>query len=123
MPSYMPPLASITILPIIKGIMSSYFGGIQLHFRTTRFTTRWQDLEKGIITGYMISRILFTMGMNLLILTADREPQGSIIESGSCQHSIRGFIDDVTVTTATQLDADRMLTFTRTHSNRRKNEV
>ena len=30
----------------IKGMIISYFGGIQLRFKTAHFTTRWQTLEK-----------------------------------------------------------------------------
>lgn len=48
--------------------------------------------------------------MNLLISTNDRESQGPTIKSGSCQHPIRDFMDDITVTTAICVDAERVLT-------------
>ncbi|RXN04865.1 hypothetical protein ROHU_009462 [Labeo rohita] len=35
----------------IKGMIISYFGRIQLRFKTGHFTTQWQNLEKGIVTG------------------------------------------------------------------------
>ncbi|KAK0152386.1 hypothetical protein N1851_006100 [Merluccius polli] len=41
----------------IRGMITTYFSGFKLRFRTTQFTTQWQDLEKGIVTGCTISPI------------------------------------------------------------------
>lgn len=57
----------------IKGMITSYFGGVKLRFKTVHFTTQWQSLEKDIVTGYTVSPILFVMGMNLLITAAEKE--------------------------------------------------
>lgn len=54
----------------IRRMITTYFSGFKLRFQTTQFTTQWQDLEKGIVTGCTISPILFIMGMNLLITAA-----------------------------------------------------
>ncbi|XP_078621248.1 uncharacterized protein LOC144887724 [Branchiostoma floridae x Branchiostoma japonicum] len=54
----------------VKGMISSYFVGIQMRFRTADFTIQWQRLEKGIVTGCTISPNLFIMGMNLIIEAA-----------------------------------------------------
>ena len=78
----------------IKGMITSYFGGIQLRFKTAHFTTQWQSLEKGIVTGCTISPILFVMGMNLLITAAEKEAQGPKMESGIRQPPIRGYMHD-----------------------------
>lgn len=83
----------------IRGMITSYFGGFKLQFKTAHFTTQWQDLEKGIVTGCTISPILFIMGMNLLITAAAKESRGPRMESGTRQPSIRDFMDDLTVTT------------------------
>ncbi|XP_034721949.1 uncharacterized protein LOC117940937, partial [Etheostoma cragini] len=94
----------------IKGMITSYFRGIQLRFKTAHFTTQWQSLEKGIVTGCTISPILFVMGMNLLITAAEKEARGPIMESGIRQHAIRGYMDDLTVTTTTHVEARWVLT-------------
>ena len=64
-----------------------------------------QDLEKGIVTGCTISPILFVMGMNLLITAAGKESTGPLMESGTRQPPIRGFMDDLTITTSTHVQA------------------
>ncbi|KAI8493811.1 hypothetical protein Bbelb_281580 [Branchiostoma belcheri] len=70
----------------VKGMVTNYFGGIQLRFRTADFTTQWQNLEKGIVTGCTISPILFIMGMNLLIDAAATKAKGPRMNSGISQH-------------------------------------
>ncbi|RXN28661.1 reverse transcriptase [Labeo rohita] len=104
----------------IKGMIISYFGGIQLRFKTGHFTTQWQNLEKGIVTGCTISPILFIMGMNLIIAAAGKEARGPKMQSGIRQPPIRGYMDDLTVTTTTHVEArwvltvlDRMATWAR----------
>ncbi|XP_019647849.1 PREDICTED: uncharacterized protein LOC109488125 [Branchiostoma belcheri] len=93
----------------VKGMVTSYFGGFQLRFRTADFTTQWQNLEKGIVTGCTISPILFIMGMNLLIDAAATKAKGPRMNSGSRQPPIRGFMDDITLTTVTHVEARWML--------------
>ncbi|XP_019641511.1 PREDICTED: uncharacterized protein LOC109482994 [Branchiostoma belcheri] len=93
----------------VKGMVTSYFGGIQLRFRTADFTTQWQNLEKGIVTGCTISPILFIMGMNLLIDAAATKAKGPRMNSGSRQPPIRGFMDDITLTTVTHVEARWMV--------------
>ncbi|XP_026059304.1 uncharacterized protein LOC113043970 [Carassius auratus] len=90
---------------LTRGIITSYFGGFKLWFKTAHFTTQWQDLEKGIVTGCTISPILFVMGMNLLITAAEKEYRGPSMESGIRQPPIRVFMDDLTITTSTHVQA------------------
>ena len=59
----------------IQKITTSYLEGIQLRFTVEDLLTRWQKLEKGIVTGCTVSVVLFIMGMNLLINAARREDQ------------------------------------------------
>ncbi len=94
----------------IKGMITSYFGRIQLRFKTAYFTTQWQSLEKGIVTGCTISPILFVIGMNLLITAAEKEAHGPKMESGIRQPPIRGYMDDLTITTTTHVEARWVLT-------------
>ena len=70
---------------------------------------RWQKLEKGIITGCTVSVVLFIMGMNLLIKAARLETREPKTESGIYLPSSRGFMDDLTLTTVTHVQARLML--------------
>jgi hypothetical protein len=72
-------------------------------------TTSWIRLEKGIVTGCTISVVLFVMGMNLMIKAAERETRGPKTNSGIRLPSNRGFMDDMTLTTETHIQARWML--------------
>ena len=69
------------------------------------YITSWQRVEKGIVTGCTISPILFVMGMGMVTRAAERETRGPRMDSGIYQPPIRGFIDDLTVTTTTHIQA------------------
>ncbi|XP_078583820.1 uncharacterized protein LOC144866333 [Branchiostoma floridae x Branchiostoma japonicum] len=104
----------------IKTLITSYFGGLRLRFKTTNFITEWQALEKGIVTGCTISPILFIMAMNLIISSAEAKTRGPVMASGSRQPPLRGFMDDLTVTTRSHVEArwvlcelSRMVTWAR----------
>ncbi|XP_052217978.1 uncharacterized protein LOC127835582 [Dreissena polymorpha] len=94
----------------IQKIITSYLDGIKLRFTVGDQLTRWQKLEKGIVTGCTVSVVLFIMGMNLLINAAQRETRGPKTESGIYLPSSRGFMDDLTLTTTTHVQARWMLT-------------
>jgi len=89
---------------------TSYLDGIKLRFSVGDQLTKWQKLEKGIVTGCTVSVVLFVMGMNLLINAAIRETRGPKTESGIYLPSSRGFMDDLTLTTPTHVQARWMLT-------------
>ena len=89
-----------------RGIIRSYFGGINLQFTTNRFTTTWQPLQKGIVTGCTISVILFVMGMNMIIKAGERETRGPKTSSNIRQPPNRGFMDDLIITTDTIFKRD-----------------
>ena len=94
----------------IQGIINGYFEGIRLRFAVGNKMTSWQRLEKGIVTGCTISVVLFVMGMNLIIKAAKRETRGPQTASGVYLPSNRGFMDDLTVTTKTHVQARWVLT-------------
>lgn len=75
---------------------------MSLRFTIGCFTTEWQRLERGITTGCNISLILFVMGMNLIIITAEKETKGPKTSTG-------GFIDDITITRTTHVHARGIL--------------
>ena len=54
--------------------------------------------------------VLFIMGMNLLISAAQRETGGPKTESGIYLPPSRGFMDDLTLTTRSHIQARWMLT-------------
>ncbi|XP_052223860.1 uncharacterized protein LOC127839510 [Dreissena polymorpha] len=92
----------------IQKIITSYLDGIKLRFTVGDQLTRWQRLVKGIVTGCTVSVVLFIMGMNLLKNAAQRETRG--LKSGIYLPSSRGFMDELTLTTTTHVQARWMLT-------------
>ena len=40
------------ILEKVQGIVRSYFGGMKIRFTFDDYTTSWQRVEKGIVTGW-----------------------------------------------------------------------
>ena len=102
----------------IQGMITDYLGDIKLRFQSAMFTTKWQPVEKGIVTGCTISSILFAMGMNLIITAVSTKSRGPRTAAGSQQPAIRAFMDDLTVITPTHVQArwvlaelDRMATW------------
>ncbi|XP_069139210.1 uncharacterized protein [Argopecten irradians] len=93
-----------------RRLIKSYFSGIHLRFTTKTFTTSWQELQKGIVTGCTISVILFVMGMNMIIRAGERETRGPKTSSNIRQPPNRGFMDDLTITTDTHVQARWILT-------------
>lgn len=98
----------------IQGMITSYLRDIKLRL----YTTKWQPVEKGIVTGCTISPILFIMGMNLIISAASTKSRGPKTAAGCQQPAIRAFMDDLTVITPTHEQArwvleelDRMATW------------
>ena len=89
----------------VKGLIKSYFGDIKLRFTVGNVTTRWQPLEKGIVTGCTLSVILFIIGMNLIIKAAKRETRGPITASGARLPANRSFMGDLTISTKSHIQA------------------
>ena len=95
----------------VQQVVKSYFGGIQIRFTVDDYITAWQRLEKGIVTGCTISPILFVIGMSMLTRAAEREREtrGPQMNSGIYQPPIRGFMDNLTVSTTTHIQAGWVL--------------
>ena len=75
--------------------MKTYYADVKIRFITADFTTEWQQLEKGIITGCTMSVILFALTMTLLVLSVKGETKVPKTESGQQQESCRLFMDDI----------------------------
>ena len=85
----------------IHGIVRSYIGGMimKIRFTVDDYTTSCQRVEKGMGTGCTISPIPFVMGMGMVTRAAEKKR----MDSGIYQSPIKGFKDDLTVTTTTHM--------------------
>ena len=90
------------------GVVGSYLGEMKIRFTIDDYTISWQRVEKGIVTGCTISPILFVMCMGMVTTAAERETRGPNIDSGIYQPQISGFMDDLTVTTISHIQALKM---------------
>ena len=82
-------------------MIESYYNKVDIRFTTKNFTTAWQRVEKGIITGCTLSVILFALTMSWLIESVKEETKGPAVSSGQRQLNSRLFMDDITTTTET----------------------
>lgn len=89
----------------IQNIVRSYYSDINMRFTTRNFTTSWIQLEKGIVTGCTVSVILFIAAMNLIMKAGDRETRGPKTKSDIKLPPNRGFMDDLTITTESHIQA------------------
>lgn len=76
----------------IQGMITNYLGDIKLRFQSAMFTTKWQPVEKGIVTRCTISPILLVLGMNLIISAAIIKSRGLKTAVGSQQPAIRAWM-------------------------------
>ena len=83
----------------VQELVKSYYGDVKIRFTTTEFTTDWQRLERGIITGCTLSVILFVLAMTMLVEEAKRETKGPKSTSGQRQTNTRLFMDDIATAT------------------------
>ncbi|KAK0136845.1 hypothetical protein N1851_026974 [Merluccius polli] len=79
-------------------LLQCYFDKFNMCFTCGNFTTDWQRLEVGIVTGCTILVILFSAAINLLIKSAEKLHRGAVLASGIQQAPIRAFMDDPTIT-------------------------
>ena len=79
-------------------LLQHYFDRFNIRFTCGDFTTDWQRLEVGIVTGCTISVILFSAAMNLLVKSAEKLRRGAVLASGVQMLPIRAFMDDLTIT-------------------------
>jgi len=89
----------------VKSIIKTYYRGLQIRFSTNEFTTEWIQVQRGIITGCTISVILFVSGMNLMLKAAEQETRGPKTASGIRMPANRGFMDDITISTKSHIQA------------------
>ena len=90
-------------------LVESYYADMKIRFTTREFTTEWQRVEKGIITGCTMSVILFALSMTMLVMSVKDETKGPQTRSGQRQVNTRLFMDDITTTTRSLAQTGHLL--------------
>ena len=49
--------------------IQDYYKVVQIRFTTCHYETKWQKVEKGIITGCTLSLVLFSLAMTYVVLS------------------------------------------------------
>ena len=93
----------------VTKVVSSYYEDMNIRFSTKQYTTSWQRIERGIITGCTLSAILFVMSMTMLLMSVQKETKGPKTASGALQRNARLYMDDITTTTATVTQTNYLL--------------
>ena len=89
----------------IQDIILRYYSNIKVRFTTRTFTTKYQWVEKGIVTGCTVSVIYIVMAINLIVKIAEKEGRSPVSRSGIRHPSIRALMDDMTVMTTRGMSA------------------
>ena len=93
----------------VISIVKNYYEDVQIRFTTPNFTTKWQKLERGIVTGCTLSVPLFALTMTMLLLSTRKETKGPKVKSGQQQENARLYMDDITTTTRTPVQTNHLL--------------
>ena len=80
-------------------LVESYYANMNIRFTTKQFTTEWQRVEKGIITGCTLSVILFALTMTMLVMSVKDETKGPKTVTGQSQVNTSLFMDDIATRT------------------------
>ena len=104
----------------VQHLLQHYFDHFKMRFSVGEYTTEWQRLEVGIVTGCTISVTLFAAAMNLIVKSAEKASRGPSTVSGSLQPLSRAFMDDMTITARSVVegrwtleDLERLFTWAR----------
>ena len=90
-------------------LVEAYYADMKIRFTTKEFTTDWQRVEKGIITGCTLSVILFALSMTMLAMSVKEETKGPRTVSGQRQVSTCLFMDDIVTTTENMVQTKHLL--------------
>ena len=90
-------------------LVESYYSDARIRFATKNFNTKWQRVEKGIITGCTLSVVLFSLAMTWIVMSVKKETKGPRLASGNVQVNSRLFMDDITTTTETIVQTSYLL--------------
>ena len=87
-----------------QSMLQSYYDKLVMRFTVNGKETKWQRLEVGIITGCTVSVILFAAAMNLIVKSVEKMNRGPTLRSSTKQPPIRIYVDDMTITTKSQIE-------------------
>ena len=93
----------------ICSLVASYYSNVSIRFTTRQFTTAFQQVEKGIITGCTLSVALFALAMCMLVLSVRKTTKGPVSVSGQQQENSRLFMDDINTSTIKVLQSNYLL--------------
>ncbi len=94
---------------IITNLVKHHFQDLQFCLTTSGFTTSWQPLEVGIMTGCTISPLAFTMAMEIIIRASKWVVGGERLQCNQRLPPIRAYMDDLTTLTTTVPCTKRLL--------------
>lgn len=86
-------------------MIKDYFDTFRIRFSVGDCETDWQRLERGIVTGCTLSVILFGGSMNMVIKSVEKESRGPTTKTGIKQPPNRAFMDDMTLSTKSVVEA------------------
>ena len=98
-------LETYNIPESIIDLIMNYYDNFKIRFTLDNFTTAWQNLEIGIITGCTLSMILFAGAMNLILKSVEKRSRGQTMKTGILQPPSRAFVDDMTLITKSAIEA------------------
>ena len=93
----------------IQALVKHYFNNFKMRFTVQDYTTSWQQLEVGIVTGCTISVILFASAMNLLVKSVEKASRGPLMVTGVQMPPTRAFMDDMTILAKSDTEGRWML--------------
>ncbi|XP_060086247.1 uncharacterized protein LOC132565620 [Ylistrum balloti] len=88
-----------------RHLLEDYIDRLQLKFTLRDLTTSWQRLEVGIVTGCTVLVILFSAAMNLMVKSLGKMSRWPWMKGGVRQPPLRAFMDDMTISTKTVVEA------------------
>ena len=93
----------------VQNLLHHYFESFEMRFVAGEYTTDWQRLEVGIVTGCTNSIILFTAAMNLPVKSAEVASRGSCTACRVQKPPTRAFMDEMTITARSIMECRWML--------------
>ena len=90
---------------LLQGNNYNYYNHVKLRFTVNGFTTNWQRMVVGLVTGCTISVILFAAEMYMVVRSVEKENRGPVTQTKIRQPPVRAFIDDLTITAKSVVEA------------------
>ena len=79
----------------IRRLVKVYSANIKLCFTKAECTTEWQQLEVGLLAGWTISALAFTMAVEVIIRASKWVVGGQRLQRGLRLSPIKAYMDDM----------------------------